>query len=578
MRPAFITLFAGLFLGLTTGLFGQTWTKQSRYQDQWVATDALSRSLPGHEDVGKRREGKAVGIFYFVWIGNHAQQVYDCTQILKADPKNPEWGPENATHFWGEPEYGYFHSSDPWVIRRDMQMLANADIDFIYLDCTNALVYEKTVEVLLEVIAEMRGEGIAAPQVVFTTNARSGETMNRIYDHFYTKKENDSLWFEWEGKPLILGIVDDPKLRAEVKEHFTIKKSWAWTDAKKPDHWQWLDQHPQDYGWSKDPKVAEQISVAVASHASNSTGKSFHQKHQPKVDEHYLTPLTDRGLFFEEQWQRAHEVDPQVVMVSGWNEWIAQRFIKPDQRPVFAGRPPLKDGTWFVDAFTAEFNRDIAPMRGGYTDSYYYQLIAHVRRFKGMEAPAKRPKAREMIIDGKFSDWEGLDLSYQDPKGDVVHRQFRGTDPKTTYTNTKGRNDIKLACVVESDDAVNFLVVTTQPMTSHEGVNWMRLLIDVDQDKQSGWEGYDLVVNWKPVTKTESTIARWKDGKWVEDGKVSMAYAGRFLEFSVPNKAFPREGGEGFDFKWGDNVSLENVESLFLEGDVAPDRRFNFRY
>jgi len=36
-----------------------------------------------------------------------------------------------------------------------------------------------------------------------------------------------------------------------------------------------------------------------------------------------------------------------------------------------------------VDAYNAEFNRDIEPMRGGSTDDLYYQLIANVRRFKG---------------------------------------------------------------------------------------------------------------------------------------------------------------------------------------------------
>ena len=46
----------------------------------------------------------------------------------------------------------------------------------------------------------------------------------------------------------------------------------------------------------------------------------------------------------------------------------------------------------------------------------------------------------------------------------------------------------------------------------------------------------------------------------------------------MSNSLFPRTTGQGFDFKWIDNVSLESVESLFLEGDVAPDRRFNFRY
>ena len=66
--------------------------------------------------------------------------------------------------------------------------------------------------------------------------------------------------------------------------------------------------------------------------------------------------------------------------------------------------------------------------------------------------------------------------------------------------------------------------------------------------------------------------------RWTVEGSVAIGYQGKHLEISVPHDLFPRESGQGLDFKWVDNVSLKSLESLFLEGDVAPDRRFNFRY
>ena len=71
---------------------------------------------------------------------------------------------------------------------------------------------------------------------------------------------------------------------------------------------------------------------------------------------------------------------------------------------------------------------------------------------------------------------------------------------------------------------------------------------------------------------------KWINGNWKTKGKVAIGYQGKNLEISVPNTSFPRDSGQGFDFKWIDNVSLRSVESLFFEGDSAPDRRFNFRY
>ncbi|MBN2163285.1 MAG: hypothetical protein JXR25_02775 [Pontiellaceae bacterium] len=547
--------------------------------DSWVATDALGRSLPDYRETGGRRSGKYVGVFYYVWVGNHTQSVYDLSRILKADAAERPWGPVHAFHFGAEPEYGYYHSADPWVLRRDMQMLANADVDFIYIDLSNAVLYESTVTELLGVIKQMRAEGIAAPKVVFMTNASSGKSINALYDRFYTNPLYEDLWFEWGGRPLILGHIKDPELRRELVDYFTIKYSWAWTNAKAdPDHWQWLDTYPQDYGWHRDPDHPEQIPVGTASHPSNSQGKSFHDGRQPAVGADYTTDYTPYGLHFEEQWVRAHEVDPEVVMITQWNEWIAQRFIKPDQAGLFAGRPPLQDGSWFVDVFSPEFCRDIAPMHGGYTDNYYYQMIGHIRRFKGLSAPIARPQPREIRIDGRFKDWDGIPVVYQDPPGDTMHRSFRGTDPATIYTNTFGRNDIISCSVVEGRRQVCFRVCTVDVLTPRAGDRWMVLLIDCDQDKETGWEGYDLAVNWRSVSESKTSYAVWSEGQWNEGGEVSFGYRENQLELGVPKRLFSRGVGAGFDFKWVDNVSLDSVESLFLEGDVAPDRRFNYRY
>jgi hypothetical protein len=238
----------------------------------------------------------------------------------------------------------------------------------------------------------------------------------------------------------------------------------------------------------------------------------------------------------------------------------------------------MKDGSWFVDVFTAEFSRDIAPMRGGFTDSYYYQMVRHIRRFKGLSPPAQRPAARDIQIDGQFGDWQGVPASYQDPPGDSMHRSFRGTDPSTTYTNNFGRNDILSARVAESKDQIHFQVSTAANLTPHSDAHWMILLIDGDQRKETGWNGYDLAINWAPSSTSQTSYATWRDSRWQPAGPLPFGYHGRQLEISIPNSHFPRQHGQSFDFKWVDNISFTSIESLFLEGDVAPDRRFNFRY
>ena len=120
-----------------------------RLTHHWVATDAPGRVVATFEVAGPRRNGKFVGVFYYVWLGYHTPVVYDITRILAEDPDKPQWGPIGPFHFWGEPEMGYYRSEDPWVIRRYLQMLSNADVDFIFFDVTNAVTYLETVKTLV---------------------------------------------------------------------------------------------------------------------------------------------------------------------------------------------------------------------------------------------------------------------------------------------------------------------------------------------------------------------------------------------------------------------------------------------
>ncbi|MDO9152701.1 MAG: PA14 domain-containing protein [Paludibacter sp.] len=557
------------------------------YVDNWVATDALGRTLPTFEDAGSKRQNKLVGVFYYIWHGFHGDKVYNIPTILSNYPTdplsvtNPNWGGENAFHFWGEPEADYHRAEDPWVIRRDLQMLSNAKVDFIYIDVTNAITYIETVKTLCEVSMQMRKEGIYTPQIVFTTASKSGKIMNNLYDEFYANSLFENLWFKWNGKPLILGDFNDLELRIDVKNFFTIKYSWAWTNTKtEANHWQWIDSYPQDYGWSTDPAIPEQIAVAVASHPNNSIGSSYSNGTQPSVNNEYLTNFTGQGLHFAEQWKRALAVDPPVVMVTQWNEWVAQRFIWNTGNAVYAGKPIKNGDSYFVDAFTEEFNRDMAPMKGGHTDNYYYQLISNIRKYKGMATPLVFSAPLTITLDGNFADWSIVSPVFKDPKGDVMHRDFSGYDPTVQLVNTTGRNDIVESRATFDANNVYFYVKTVNAITSSTDPNWMLLFIDVDRNKGTGWEGYDYVVNLGVKSASETTLKKWDGTSWGNEISVPFKLSGNEMELSVPraplllDKTTPE-----FYFHWADNpLHLNDISSFFTDGESAPDRRFNYNF
>jgi hypothetical protein len=310
MEKLFIALCICVFFG---NGFSQAKKPFPILNSNWIATDALGRKLPEYSKTGNPKDKKWVGLFYYIWHGQHepTDTIYDITELLRKNPANPEYGKHRLFHYWGEPEAGYYRSDDPWVIRRNIAMMVAAGVDFVFFDVTNSFTYPDVVKRYCEISVSMKKNGIQVPYICFTTNAQSGKTMNKLYDEFYSKNCFKQLWFEWEGKPLILGNPKDTIIKPETRNFFTIKYSWAWTDAQnQPNHWQWIDKYPQDYGWSK-KGIPDQMPVAVASHPVSNIGNSYCNGEQPPYNEYKLTEFTGQGRFFTEQWKQALTVQPK---------------------------------------------------------------------------------------------------------------------------------------------------------------------------------------------------------------------------------------------------------------------------
>jgi hypothetical protein len=133
-------------------------------------------------------------------------------------------------------------------------------------------------------------------------------------------------------------------------------------------------------------------------------------------------------------------------------------------------------------------------------------------------------------------------------------------------------------------DATNlyFYVETTSPITEPTGDGWMTLLIDIDRDKSSGWEGYDFAVNRTAsaadTTPLERSERQWN---WSEIRQVAFRIQGNRMELCIPRALVGLEANRplDFEFKWTDNVPASgDILDFYLYGDVAPGGRFNYRY
>lgn len=715
-REMWLVLVASGLLGLLSGR-AQGQSVRDTMPDTWVATDDLGRTLPGFAECGPPREDRTVAIFYFLWLGPHAEGggPYDVSKILAKDPEamskpeSPLWGPLGSPHHWAESIFGYYNSDDPYVLAKHAQMLADAGVDLVVFDVTNQHTYTENAKALLDVFADVRGNGGRTPHVAFLCPFWTpAEVVRRLTRELYEPGIHEDLWFRWEGKPLILAdperlgrgeLFDTNAVPDRLEPGQTFGQSFAaakplaaveirvptwhtedaaltltlrrddaagdrlgeqayegirdnawlglrfdpplpagryvveasqpqgrvgwWSDdetpiesghslrdgvpvaggralrlsyrdeevdrlremftfrAPQPDYfqgptkanmWSWLEVFPQ-HVFHNSRGEKEQMSVGVAQNAvggrlgsMSEPGARGRRFHGGRVDDE--PGSVARGLNFSEQFERALAEDPRLIFVTGWNEWIAGLHHE------FNG---VRQPVMFVDQFDQEHSRDIEPMKGGHGDAYYWQLVSFIRRYKGVRPIPSAGPSRSIRIDRDFNQWEGVAPVFLDDAGDTRHRDWPAYDNHTRYTNTTGRNDIVRMQVARDAEQVFFYVQAREPLTAPKGDNWMLLLIDTDGRHDTGWQGYDLLVNRRRTEAGTCSIEQNTGGwKWRSSGAARIAFEGEDLHLAMPRALLgdPSQPLQ-FDFTWADNIQPGDITSFLTDGDVAPNGRFN---
>lgn len=567
-------------------------------------TDSLGRAISpatGNRD-------RLVGMFYFTWNGQERKkqyEIYDNTKLM-AELGDEFWAdygtfesPADQFHYWGEPLFGYYNAMDPWVLCRHMEMLTMAGIDFLVFDATNQFIYSQVWNVLFPIMEEFQEQGFAVPKIMFYTNTDSPNRIEQLYIELYQPGKFKDLWFMPNGKPLVISA-DKAGSSKEIRDFFEFRTSQWPGMPESEDGFPWIDfNRPQKVFAKGGPTGGSIMSVSVSQHpgwpfsdsvrykdVSNGNGGTYYNDNWGRgytAAEGNNPDKVLEGANFQEQWNYALEADPSTVFVTGWNEWIAVKFYEDITITTgVTSRPNIPDRrVFFVDTVNMEFSRDIEPMKGGYGDNFYMQLIQNIRTYKGVSGEIAAGQKLTIDINGDLKQWESVTSSFRDFVGDSVVRNYANAAETGTYTDNSARNDISEIRMAYDDDNLYILVTADKAITAHEAddLSWMNVLLGVQGIEASSFGDYQFVINRKPSNGTTSVERSTGGYNFETIGEAQMKVSGKYLQIAVTKSLLGITEGFTLLVKATDHITVPgDFMDYYVSGDSAPIGRLSYTF
>ena len=512
-------LALGLLLSVQLGACARgglkTFEQDGELQPSSVSKEESLNMLASVDDFGramqpsggnKTDKERYVGLFYFLWSGQYGtDKVRDINKMLyDGDPSLWSSSDVQQFHHWGEPLFGYYNSADPWVIRKHIELLTLAGVDFLVFDTTNSTVYYDVLDVLLPIMQEYYDAGWKVPKFVFYTNSNSANMIRALYsgnfsgsgiadsssssslsrEGIYKSGKYRDLWFCPNGKPMIIGITEENggasdqtyglssvpenialtrEQDSEILDFFEIKEAqWPTTGVVNQNGFPWIE-------FRADPTAhGETVNVSVAQHnklpfsdallssviSEQMWGRGWHEGKPDHSNEAVYS-----GANFEERYEKAIGLDPKYLFVTGWNEWIAQKQYGNGNSPNASEDPDLpSQRAFFVDTVNTEYSRDVEMMKGGYFDNFYLQMARNNRTYKGTARAVSYADAVQIDISKGLSQWNAVKDVYYDFEGESPARDFAGHAADVRYTAEAAVNDLTQARVASDGENIYFLI------------------------------------------------------------------------------------------------------------------------
>lgn len=560
-----------------------------------VGVDHFGRSF---QTITGFKKDRQVGLFFWLWIGQpYARDIYDATKITSLpngiriltdfNHHDETISPNGQAHFWGEPIWGYYNSEDEWVIRKQMQLLTIAGVDFIYFDTTNALTYPNVFLKVCEVIDELIQNNWNPPRVVFYTHSMSFQTVRSLFKEFYEPHLYPDTWYRVNDKPMIIAYTDpdddlreaesrndtnyDPGvLSAEILNFFHfVKPQWP-SDPIYPDGFPWIEwRFPQPLH-----PESQVMNVSVASHPMVPMSFSLTRENWTNWGRGWSTSLkrnissdVDKGTFFQSQWNHAIQADPPVISVGGWNEWIAYK-------------QPWDGEYMLCDAVNKEYSRDIEPMQGGYHDAFYLQLIDNIRRYKGVRGNVEPNVSKTIDLDGALSQWKDITYIVHNTDERFIGRDAYGAARTVRYTKKEPSDKLIEIRVAHDTGNIYFYLKGKNVFSDHlEKENGLNIFIGTGDPEAKEWESYEYIIG-NDISDGKISIGKFHGGfSLINIGNGKIVKREDAIQISIPRTTIGLSSHDKFYFKVAMDISdPSDIMSYYQSGVSMPMGRLSYMY
>lgn len=298
--------------------------------------------------------GPKVGLFVHTW---HDVNPAAARKVMQGGGKY-----DGGWYWWGRPAWaGGDLAQYTWknqaMVDYHIDNWNALGVDFVFLDFTNGN-QPAILEGAHSLCRRLQQRG--GPRVAFWIQKAqyAADYKRQFYDAY------PGVMFHWKGKPLLLlqGVDDGWKPAAGKTKPppavpgFTARWCWGLLGAASGTMWTFKEAAPpKPYLHAGGP---EQIGMTFATQGTYMTTPEGRK-------------CRDGGKFFESQVRNVKKHRPEIVTISGYNEWMAINLAAPAAPPVF------------TDLWGADCSHDIEPMQGGHGDAYFRQarkFIASLRR------------------------------------------------------------------------------------------------------------------------------------------------------------------------------------------------------